>query len=294
MRHRHRVHALRILPLCVLAGLACAAAQAADIDRKVPDGTLTYHIELDGHGSYARDGTSSTSTYHRAVDVSTRMHGDVVTGPSAPGRDASPALASLEKQAEACGDDQACMMALARKMMQSPEMRAGIERETGAVVDALGRDTAWHQSDHCRTDARVDDRETVSGHATGEGISEDFTVHGTRAGKAGEDCSYVPGVRQPDDGANLVVDGAKHTYTLHLPGFSVRADTRFDDGVPRDPDVVSSPAVDIEGLRYAAGKALEGQRDFKALAVVKDTPYGLGVRIPLHAKVTWKFVPDGG
>lgn len=276
----------------LLASCVAASAPAANIEREVPDGTLTYHIELDGHGAYNKDGTSSTSSYHRAIDVSTRMHGVVVTGRSAPGAAELPTLASMEKQAEACGDDQACMMALAQKMMQSPQMKSGFQREGMNVVDSLGRDTAWSQTDHCSANALVDDRETVNGHATGEGISEDFTTHGTRQGKANEDCSYLPGKSQPDDGAKILVDGARNTYELHLPGFNVRATPKFDDGVARSADVLRSPAVDIKDLKYAAGKALEGQRDYKSMMVVERTPFGLWVRIPLHAKVTWKFVPD--
>jgi hypothetical protein len=287
-----RALALPALPL--LACLACANAQAADIHRKVPDGTLTYHIELDGHGTYSRDGTNSTSTYHRAVDASTRMHGNVVTGHSAPGASQLPTMASLEKQAEACNDDQACMMAIARKMMQSPQMRAGFQSDGDKIVASLGRDTAWGQSDHCSVHGLVDDRETVHGHAVGEGISEEFTVHGTRQGKAGEDCTLVPGKQSPADDATLLVDGARNTYEVHLPGFEVRSTTKFDDNVQRQPDVVRIPAVDIKDLKYAPGKALEGQRDYKAMMVVRDTPFGLGVQVPLHAKVTWKFVPDGG
>lgn len=284
--------ATHLLPL--LAGFACAGATAANIDRKVPDGTLTWHIELDGKGAYDKDGTHGTSSYHRAIDGSTRMHGVVVTGPSAPGAAQLPTLASMEKQAEACGDDQACMMALAQKMMKSPQMRAGFQREGAKVVESLGRDTAWGQTDHCGTNAVVDDREVVSGHSVGEGISEDFTVHGARQGKAHEDCSYLPGKSQPDDGAKLLVDGAGNTYALHLPAFAVRTTTTFEGRVRANHDLAGGPAIDIKGLKYAAGKALEGQRDFKALLVVKDTPYGLGVRVPLHARVTWKFVPDGG
>jgi hypothetical protein len=109
--HARGALALPVLPL--LACLACAGAQAADIHRKVPDGTLTYHIELDGHGSYGKDGTSSTSTYHRAVDASTRMHGDVVTGRGAPGAPQQPPKGSIEKQGRAGNHDPACLIGIA-------------------------------------------------------------------------------------------------------------------------------------------------------------------------------------
>jgi hypothetical protein len=57
---------------------------------------------------------------------------------------------------------------------------------------------------------------------------------------------------------------------------------------------MTARSLDIKDLKYAPGKALEGQRDYNAIMVVRDTPFGSGVQVPMHAKVTWKFVPDGG
>jgi hypothetical protein len=156
------------MALCMLAAFATFGARSADVNRKVPDGTLTYRIVLSGHAEANGPGESRGQVkIERQFEATVRMHGSVTNDPNALAGGAQ--MMSLEKAAEACGDDQDCMMRAVTAM--SSGQREALNREAQHTVDALGSDTGWsHLPDtSCQGSARVDDSASHTGRDTGEG-----------------------------------------------------------------------------------------------------------------------------
>ena len=84
-----------------IALFICTGTGAANLDRHIPDGTLTYRIVLDGHGGEPPKFPMlfDEATLHRSVEVKTRMKGDVATPADAGKPNAT--VQDLAKQAEA-------------------------------------------------------------------------------------------------------------------------------------------------------------------------------------------------
>jgi hypothetical protein len=276
----------------VLAGATtlflCTTAFAADLDRKIVDGTLTYRIVMDGRGGEPPKFPMlhDAAELNRSFEVTTHLHGVVSTAdPGAPA--AGSTMDKLQKQLEACGDDQACGMAIAMKMMKSPKAMADMQSEGDRLLAGVGRDTVWGEDGHfCHRKGKVHSFEEMTSQDIGEGYSETVHGKGVRSGSVDDDC---PDRREV---ARIELDGTKNLYTLVLPAFSIP--TELDDktrGVTRAN--VGGPAITIKGQRYAAGQVLRGKKTYDALVYVDDTPvYNRTVHIPMHAVLTWAFTPD--
>ncbi|MHB1058877.1 MAG: hypothetical protein ACYC0F_13450 [Rhodanobacter sp.] len=286
-RHAATAHRPGTLALCLLATLATFGAQAADVDRKIPDGTLTYRIVLSGHAeARGPDEFHGQVKIERQFEATVRMHGSVTTDPDAAAGGSQ--MMSLQKAVEACNDDQACMMRAVNAM--SSGQREALNREAQHTVAALGSDTGWSHiaGTPCRGSASVNDSSSHTGRAVGEGISEMVSNHATRIGKHGIDCS--------DDDYTLITHGGGKTYDVQFPSVEVEVTIdEFNPGIPPYQRRVRIPELKLKGLVAARLDGPQGgHKIFPVLQTVAGPVSYRGMPgVPLKAEVSWTFNPDG-
>lgn len=275
-----------------IAALAfCCHAQvatAADIHRHVPSGTLTYTIVLTGHGEATRAAMQfhDITEIHRKVEVTTRMEGHVVNGEAA-GPSAGSPMAALQKALEHCGEDAGCQQAAA---MNYARHRQAMDNDRERLTSAIGRNTLWKQSAPCQGAASVNDSERLTE------LSDQLrltTVSGTRRGTSKFECNGGPALSM-DDSATLLADPLPHTYTLSLPGFSVRSTVTATGGQPPRTEKAGGPSIKIRNVKFTSLDVPQtGKRKIKAFVTEGRSPaYSRPLTIPVDAEVTWTFKPD--
>lgn len=283
---RHRTQAMA---LCLLTAFDTFGAHAADVNRKIPDGTLTYRIVLSGHAE-----ANGAKQFHgqvkieRQFEATVRMHGSVTSDPNALAGGTQ--MMSLQKAAEACGDDQACLMRAVNAM--SSGQRQALNREAQHTVDALGSDTGWSHVGNtpCQGSASVDDSSSHTGRAIGEGISAMDSGHATRVGKSSIDCSN-------DDGNyTLITHGGGKTYDVQFP--SVEVEVTVDEFNPHSPPYKRQVTIPELKLKDLVAARLDGPQGGHKIIPVLQTVTGpvsyVGMPgVPLKAEVSWTFNPDG-
>lgn len=282
-------HRPQTMALCLLAAFATFGAHAADVNRKVPDGTLTYRIVLSGHAEANGPGESRGQVkIERQFEATVRMHGSVTTDPNAAA--GGPQMMSMQKAVEACNDDQACMMRAVNAM--SSGQRQALNREAQHTVDALGSDTAWSHVGNtpCQGSASVNDSSSHTGRAIGEGISVMVSNHATRIGKRSIDCHIE------DGDYVLITHGGGKTYDVQFP--SVEVEVTVDEFSPHIPPFKRQVTIPELKLKDLVAARLDGPQGGHKIIPVLQTVTGpvsyVGMPgVPLKAEVSWTFNPDG-
>ena len=288
-QRRSFAHRPPTMALCLLAAFATLGAHAADVNRKVPDGTLTYRIVLSGHAEANGPGESRGQVkIERQFEATVRMHGSVTNDPNSLAGGAQ--MMSLQKAAEACGDNQACLMRAVNAM--SSGQRQALNREAQHTVDALGSDTGWAHLGNtpCQGSASVNDSSSHTGRAIGEGISAMVSNHATRIGKRSIDC------RIEDDDYALITHGGGKTYDVRFPSVEVEVTVdEFNPSVPPYQRQVRIPELKLEDLVAARLDGPQGgHRIIPVLQTVTGPVSYVGMPgVPLKAEVSWTFNPDG-
>lgn len=284
-----RAHRPQAMALCSLAAFATFGTHAADVNRKVPDGTLTYRIVLSGHAEASGPGENRGQVkIERQFEATVRMHGSVTNDPNAMAGGTQ--MMSLQKAAEACGEDEACMMRAVNAM--SSGQRQALNREAQHTIAALGSDTGWtHQyKTPCRGTASVNDSSSHTGRAVGEGISEMVSNHATRIGKRSIDCSVEDG-----DFTLITHDGGK-TYEVQVPSVEVEVTVNeFSPSIPPYKRQITIPELHLKDLVAARLDGPQGgHKIFPVLQTVTGPVSYVGMPgVPLKAEVSWTFNPDG-
>lgn len=276
--------------LCLLALFATFGASAADVDRKVPDGTLTYRIVLSGHAETNGPGAAHGQVkIARQFEATVRMHGSVTNDPNAMAGGAQ--MTSLQKAAEACGEDQACLMRAISAM--SSDQRQALNREAQHTIAAIGSDTAWtHRfQTPCQGSASVDDSSAHTGRADdGEGVSVMVSGHATRIGKRKVDCS------DEDGNFTLITHDGGKTYDVQMPSVEVEVTiNEFDPHIPPYQRRVTIPEIHLKDLVAARLDGPQGgHKIFPKLQTVSGPVNYISLpTVPLKAEVSWTFNPDG-
>jgi hypothetical protein len=275
--------------LCLLAALP--AARAADIHRKVPGGTLTYTVELAGQTETGKAGTQhySLSRIHRHYEATVRLHGKVANGTADPIAQDSP-LDRMQKAAEACGEDQACLMRVALGMRGEQD---ALKSQMGKMAGVVGRATVWtpDQKAACHAVGRVDDSQELAEVDTGEGYAQSFHDRGTLKGEQRIDCAH--GVSEYD-GPRLFADPAKKTYELTLPPFEIAATATSDAaGFETHEKRVRCPQIKLTGLPLGDLRASQtGRKELPALFTEDGPVFSAAPSVEVRAVVTWTFRPD--
>lgn len=276
--------------LCLLVLVVTFGASAADVDRKVPDGTLTYRIVLSGHAETNGPGAAHGQVkISRQFEATVRMHGSVTNDPNAMAGGAQ--MTSLQKAAEACGEDQACLMRAISAM--SSGQRQALNREAQHTIAAIGSDTAWthRYQTLCQGSASVDDSSAHTGRANdGEGASVMVSGHATRIGKRKVDCS------DEDGNFTLITHDGGKTYDVQMPSVEVEVTiNEFNPHIPPYQRRVTIPEIHLKDLVAARLDGPQcGHKIFPKLQTVSGPVSYISLpTVPLKAEVSWTFNPDG-
>ena len=167
------------LKVAVCATAMCAAAhvgatEIANPDMLVPGDSrarLEFTVTIDGSAEQSKpkmgafEQWSTRRTLHVAVDMvadrpsQTSAIDQNAAMENAAAMQPSNDMMALQKQAEACGTDQACMMAIAQKMMASPQTQTMISQ-----AQAAGAQPKRYQSWRIPRDAKPDAKATIETH----------------------------------------------------------------------------------------------------------------------------------
>lgn len=259
--------------------------------RDVPDGTLKYTITITGQGDLPKSGPYDEHVIahinHR-LEASWRMRGHASASiPDAPVTGS--VMAELEQGAEACGDDDACMMALSQRVMKR---KAELSRESKVFIAAAERGRVWEPDEQtpCRIQADVNDTSVHVGMYVGEGNSTPYTTHRATKGTRVIDCR----ASMPDDLPKLLVtDGNLETYALTLPSMELQVTESDDSGQPSHvrTEVIKGFQEDKLPLARIDGPQ-GGHRIFhKTIGSSTNTAHG-GHPVELKIDLNWSFNPD--
>lgn len=255
----------------------------AMLNRKVPDGTLTYSFVETGHGSRTGMGIRHDSiTINHRFSVTAHMRGRVggATEQEQHQDNTPPQLAGIQKAMDACGDDMACQQRAAMQVMQmSQEQMQAMNRASRENSARSYRNVTWYNTD-CHGTASIDDSDVGDGLDTAtEGEPQPVSWNDTTRGSSQFDCTNsFPGAS--NGASSLVADGNSNHYDIVLRGGKIQA-TDSHDGKPESrPHEIAFQDFTAKGLKFdSLDKPFSGSRTLhpgKNRTMV----------------VTWTFTPD--
>lgn len=301
------IHAARPLAIAALAAAVClaagpVAAYVSPFDYQKVGATLTYSIEIIGQ---AHTSNTSGSQWSKA-DVTRHLEGtlhlagqrsDMATLDNAQEQITRTARArqamgvdvpAMQRMAEECGDDDACMSA---RMMALVNGMSSAKR--AALVSAT-KGPAAKFSQHRRGDWMLDGKTACSIHATsrgassyrsldqGEGYAEYVTGSEERHGQGHSDCRHDPYPR-----ASAQWNGDTNLLDLTLPGLNLDERWKSADG-KSGTRKIAIPDVDLEHLHWS-GKGPQSGQQVRHISVAAGD-----ASVPATMTVRWTLTPNRG
>lgn len=281
-------------------GALAAGADPVPFDYRNAGATLTYSIQISGQARDSKAGGDlwSKAEVSRSVEGTLHLagrqeHMTAVDNPremiarTARARQAMAAdVPTLERIAEECGDDEACMNT---RMMaffggMSSDKRAALASATAGPAAKFSRHAigVWGVDGKtaCSIRARSRGASSYRALAQGEGYAEHVTGSEQRHGHASSDCRRNP---YPDGRARW--DGDRKLLELTLPGLALTEQWKSADGKHGARRIVI-PDVELEHLHWS-GKGPQSGRQVRHVSVPagKDS-------VPATMIIHWTFSPD--
>jgi hypothetical protein len=315
---RPGLHNTALLGFLLLAWCLARSAQlhAADFAEAGARAMLTVKVSLEGEVNAPqgnRDEVVRWSTrrlFESTVEVEARKPDKAsVDTNAAGGQDPQADLyADLAKQAQACGQDQACMMRMAMQMTNSPELKAA--KASGpryqvweAVNDATAQVTASYEEKSYSmfyvSGPEISDCTLLAPKITANMTRGDAAAQ-ARLEKKNESTlqnsarSFAVEVDQQTQSSKLVVGvvsagRGEEACTLSLAG---NAETTYQAG-----DGVILPEGDLKiPLMFSGGTAApssiasgSAEREVPLLLTHLGSAFGVKVTVPLKLKVSWEL-----
>lgn len=313
---------------------AASSSASADSGRHVPAGTLTWKIVYTAHlaegklkgpeADIAKAVTNGKWTVtgrarlvgvaaNGALDTSGNNATDAAT-------EAPPQMESIEKAAQKCGNNQACLMAAMMKLRQHPNQTAALQQYGNTVTGVLGREDLWslgvpgsHGS--CLITASGKQTSVWNGTARFQGLRAVNTIAVTaRDNAAGNSTYQCAGLDQ--SAITLQADPVSKVFNLSLPGTQLDMNHVQQFTVPRQNPTfhakthVALPAIALKGLSFAGeGHVLHGEHTIHRVGILPAAKREVRLTmhastsveyadaqsrpaIPLDAHVTWTFTPN--